>query len=215
MYGSKYDNGTLKSISELPLQSTTRRDGRHARETPPFLQPINLAMGGAYELNCQNSAAKGFPVMSGNEGEESEEAEGAAYLKRMTTMPPLKMYTVPDCTGDGCTIVMGNGDEEQVPYVSYASEGACYGLADFSVCPAQAEVLPHAFAAGAEADATFQPARGSFCLGADCVEADLASGAGHILTQTLALALTLTSTRSASATSTTASPRRACTASAR
>ena len=203
VYGSKYDNDTLRSISDLPLQSTTRRDGRHAGETPPFLQPINLAMGGAYELNCQNSAAEGFPVMSGTEGEESEAGEageageGATYLKRMTTMPPLKMYTVPDCnTEEGCMIVLGNGDEEQVLSLSYASKGACYGLADFSVCPAQADILPHAFAtANGYEDATFQPARSSFCLGADCVEADLTSGSGHILTHTLTptpkLALTL------------------------
>ena len=188
-------------VSELPLQSTNRRDGRHTGETPPFLQPINLAMGGAYELNCQNSAADGFPVMSGNEEEEeSEEGAGATYLKRMTTMPPLKIYTVPDCNiEEGCMILLSNGEEEHVSALSYASEGACYGLADFSVCPAQADILPHGYGYEYGRDlpdpytgATFQPPKTSFCLGADCVEADLDSGAGHFLS--LALTLTLTPT---------------------
>ena len=200
VYGSKYDNDTLKSVSELPLQSTNRRDGRHTGETPPFLQPINLAMGGAYELNCQNSAADGFPVMSGNEEEEeSEEGAGATYLKRMTTMPPLKIYTVPDCNiEEGCMILLSNGEEEHVSALSYASEGACYGLADFSVCPAQADILPHGYGFATDGHgygyegATFQPPRTSFCLGADCVEADLDSGARHLLTLTLTLALALT-----------------------
>ena len=96
-------------------------------------------------------------------------------------------------------IMLGNGEEEQVSSLSYASEGACYGLADFSVCPAQADILPHGYGYEYGRDlpdpytgATFQPPKTSFCLGADCVEADLDSGARHLLTLTLTLALALT-----------------------